>query len=136
MVHPLKPSDGANVAAASRCLADAERRKHLKYDDGCTATGWQFIPFAVSTFGTLGHEAEGLVAMMASYMGSLQLISDDEPDLLRQFKERISVAAMKAVGKQLFRVFILDSLCSCDHSEVFLGGYASADTALVEEINF
>ena len=76
----------------------------MKYDDGCTTTGWQFIPFAVSTFGTLGQEAEGLVAMMASYMGSLQLISDDEPDLLRQFKERISVAAMKAVGKQLLRV--------------------------------
>ena len=45
MVHPLKPSDGANVAAASRCLADAE------------------------------------VAILASYIGSLQLISDDEPDL-------------------------------------------------------
>ena len=42
--------------------------------------------------------------MLASYMGSLQLISDDEPDLLRQFKERISVVAMKAVGKQLLRV--------------------------------
>ena len=110
MKHPLKPSDGANVAAASRCLADAERRKHLKYDDGCTATG---LPFAVSTFGTLGHEAEGLVAMLCIYMGSLQLISDDEPALLRQFKERISVADMKAVGKQLLRFFyIIDSLRS------------------------
>ena len=95
MVYPLKPGS---------CLADAEQRKHLNYVDGCTATGWQFIPFAVSTFGTLGHEAEGLVAMLASYMGSLQLISDDEPGLLLQFKVRISIAAMKGVGKQLLRV--------------------------------
>ena len=42
----------------------------------------------------LSGEAGGLIAMLASYMGSLQLISDDEPDLLRQFKERTSVAAI------------------------------------------
>ena len=75
------------------------------------------MPFAVSTFGTLGHKAEGSVAMLASYLGSLQLISVDEPDLPRQFKERIwensffgflsSIAYVSVIIMKSFWVVIL-----------------------------
>lgn len=97
VAHPLCASapDMASSTAASR----AEARKLTKYAERCKAAGWQFVPFAVSSFGQRAPRANAFCTVLCSRLASRLACSRAEAS--RLVDSALASAVALGVAEQL-----------------------------------
>jgi hypothetical protein len=122
VVHPLAVSQHHSPTTAVSCLQAAELAKERTHESLCSAAGWEFAPFGVSSFGHVGKGAMGVLRRLSAIRdpqpdesgrtpppppdGSLEVdaIVEAHP-ALRPMVEQVAVAALRGVARQLLQHF-------------------------------
>ncbi|KAL6511201.1 hypothetical protein OROHE_020570 [Orobanche hederae] len=78
-------------------VAQAAKRKCVKYRDLCAAKGYGFLPFSFSTIGELDSDAAALLVRVRGF----SLVQDAGARAAHHIFSRISFAIAKGVGAQL-----------------------------------
>jgi hypothetical protein len=98
VVSPIKAHMPVNFVAGKDAKS-AENEKFRKHEDACREAGYEFIPFAVDTFGGLAPEALKLLKLIAS---NLEIIKNCSRNVaLNIVFRRISFAIHLGVARQL-----------------------------------
>ena len=95
VVSPWTPDGEGNSAGA---LEQAAARKVAKYRDACQRTGMDFIPLAVTHFGTLGEEASQFLGRVMRSVCEAQLMGDFR---VSNCLDWLTFSIQKGIAKQL-----------------------------------
>ena len=124
VVHPLPPSQSHTSHSSTCLLSAAEDAKVVLYEDVCSAAGWEFSPFGVSTFGQVGKAAYTVLRRLGAIRDPLpdeqgrspQSPADGATDpnpsassspAVHQMVEQITAAALRGVAQELLQHFPL-----------------------------
>ena len=95
VVSPWTPDGEGNSAGA---LEQAAARKVAKYRDACQRTGMDFLPLAVTHFGTLGEEASQFLGRVMRSVCEAQLMGDFR---VSNCLDWLTFSIQKGIAKQL-----------------------------------
>src|SRR4051812_22158151 len=79
--------DVRNMSCMIATAGEAEKRKHLRYDELCRLNGWTMVPFALESYGGLGKEGRRLQETFAIWEDELSV-----PSFLAHATSLLSVA--------------------------------------------
>ena len=99
VTHPLDPSLGLSFSAARSALSVKEEAKVRKSAEICDRVGLAFSPFALSTFGEFGRQADQIFSTLVDLYAA-------KHDLRRsiaayQLRQQVLVALMRSMAKRL-----------------------------------
>ena len=99
VTHPLAPSYGLSVQAASKALKEKESRKNAKYAHIFDAVQVTFVPMAFSSFGELSERAQEFVKAASRYYAAHQ---DVELSVCQhQLVQNLQTSLMQENGRRL-----------------------------------
>ena len=103
VTHPAAPSHVAAAARTSRAAAEkAAKEKRRSFDQhGDGDGGYHFVPLAMETYGTLGHEASRFLSELGDAAAAGGRVSKEK--FVRGMRQELSCALGRGVARGYYR---------------------------------